>query len=133
MVFMEWTPELSVGVQEIDDQHKKLIEIVNRAHEVNLTEEKEKGGDILSELIEFVRVHFTTEEKYFEKCKYPGAEEHIAEHVKLTQKVLEFKTKYDAGECNCEEFLNFLKVWLVEHLKTMDQKYVENFRVCGLK
>ena len=133
MAFMQWTQNLSVGVKEIDEQHKKLIEIVNKAHEIDLNEDKEKGNEIFKELIEYVRVHFSTEEKYFEQCNYPGAEEHIAEHALLTEKVLKFKDEYDKGECDCEKFLNILKEWLENHLVKIDQLYVDNFKACGLK
>ena len=133
MAFINWTDDLSVGVKKIDEQHKKLIEIINKAHETNLVDDKKKGNEIFNELIEFIRVHFTTEEKYFEQCNYSGAEEHIAEHMKYTEKVLKFKTDYDAGSCNCGEFLDFLKEWLTNHLIKMDQLYVPTFKKCGLK
>ena len=70
MVFMNWDESLSVHVKKIDDQHKKLIHIINRAHDTNLLEDREEGDKILNELLEFTRVHFSTEEKYFEKCNY---------------------------------------------------------------
>lgn len=130
---MEWSDELSVKVKEIDEQHKELIEIINQAHKINMGEDKKKGNEILNKLIEFTRVHFTTEEKYFKKCKYPKSEEHIVEHVELIEKVLKFKRDYEIGKCNCEEFLGFLKDWLENHLKVMDMKYVDNFQKCGLK
>jgi len=128
---MEWAPELSVGVKEIDDQHKKLVEIINKANEISL--EKEKGSKVLNELIEFVRVHFGTEEKYFKQTNYLGSEEHILEHARLIEKVLEFKTKHEEGKCPCDEFLKFLKKWVENHLKIMDRKYVETFKEYGLK
>jgi len=133
MVFMEWSEELSVGVAIIDEQHKKLLDIVNMAHESDLNKDKEDGEKVFAELIEFARVHFTTEEDFFKKCKYSGAGEHIAEHVSLIEKLLMFKDKFDKGECDCHEFLEFLKVWLEDHLKVMDHKYVGSFHACGLK
>ncbi|MBT4165994.1 hemerythrin family protein [archaeon] len=133
MVFMKWSDELGVNVKEIDEQHKKLFEIINRAHEGAINKDKKEGNDVLNELIEFVRVHFSTEEKYFEKCNYSGAKEHIAEHLKLTEKVLKFKNDFDKGECDCSAFLDFLKSWIEEHLKVMDMKYVSEFKKCGLR
>jgi hemerythrin len=110
-----------------------LIEIINEAYDSNFGEDKEKSNEIFNELIEFVRVHFSTEEKYFEKCNYSGAEEHIAEHLKLIEKVLGFKSEFDKGECDCSVFLNFLKDWVEDHLKVMDQEYVSCFKECGLR
>lgn len=130
---MIWTKKFSVGVKKIDEQHKKLFDIINKAHDIDLEKDKEEGNKIFNELIEFVRVHFSTEEKYFEKCHYPEAEEHIAEHTEYIRKVLEFKSSYEKDTCNCEDVLNFLKKWLENHLKITDMKYVKNFHNCGLK
>ena len=133
MVFFKWTKDLELGFKKIDEQHKQFIGIINRAYEAKLDKDKKIGNEILNELIEFTRVHFTTEEKYFEKCNYSGAGEHIAEHIKLTEKVLRFKDNFDSGKCNCGEFLEFLKEWVEKHLKTMDKKYVETLKECGVK
>ena len=59
MTFIKWNKSLSVKVKEIDDQHKKLVELINQAYEFK---DSKKLGDILNELIEFTRVHFSTEE-----------------------------------------------------------------------
>ena len=133
MVFMRWTEELSVHVKKIDEQHQNLIDIINRAHDTDLAKNKDEGNKILDELIEFTRIHFSTEENYFEKCHYPDAEKHIEEHARYIQKVLNYKSKYESGDFDVEEFFNFLKEWLEHHLKVMDAGYVENFRECGLK
>ena len=134
MGFIEWTPDLSVHVKKIDDQHKKLFDIINQIYELSDFEKtKEKLDKVLNELIEYTRVHFSTEEKYFEKCNYPGTEEHIAEHMKLIEQVLDFKRRFDNDEDIISEFLDFIKSWLDDHLKTMDQKYVKNFEECGLE
>lgn len=130
---MKWDKSLSVGVQEIDKQHQKLIEIINRAYDTDLKRNKEVGEEILSDLIEFTRVHFTTEENYFKKCNYGGASEHIAEHMKYIEKILKFQDNFANGKCDCVELMEFLKAWLVNHLKVMDFKYIETFKRCGLK
>jgi len=131
MVFMEWDESLSVQVKEIDGQHKKLIGVINKAHEI--AGKREEFGEIFTELIEYVRIHFSTEEKYFEEFDYADKEEHVKEHLKLTEQVLDFKNKYDSGDCDCEGFLDFLKEWVGEHLKVTDQKYVKCFKEHGLK
>jgi len=130
---MKWTEDLSVGVKIIDDQHKKLIEIINVAYNSDLQKDFEKGEEVFRDLIEYTRVHFTTEKDFFEKCIYPGAEEHIVEHMALIEKLLEFKDKFDERSLDFHEFLEFLKTWLEDHLKVMDHKYVESFKTCGLK
>ena len=130
MVFIKWNKKLSVKVKERDDQHKKLVELINQAYEFK---DSKKLGDILNELIEFTRVHFSTEEKYFEKYNYPGTNEQMAEHANLIEKVLKFKDNLEAGQNIAEEFLIFLKEWLEIHLKKIDHKYIKFFQKVGLK
>jgi hemerythrin len=134
MKIIEWMQEMSVHVTEIDVQHKKLVAIVNAAFSIeNPNENRKEFEPILNDLIEFTRVHFSTEEKYFEKFNYAEKDEHIAEHLKLMDDVLKFKDGFDSGKCDCEPFLSFLRDWLAEHLLKMDQKYIECFKANGLE
>ncbi len=133
MAFVEWSDAVSVYVEEIDEQHKKLFEMINRAHEVDWDECLEDGQKLLNELIEFTRVHFTTEENYFERCGYPGAKVHIQDHVTHMLMLLELWKNCENKVCTPQAVLSFLKAWWDVHLVKMDHKYVENFRACGLK
>ncbi|MBS3087064.1 hemerythrin family protein [Candidatus Pacearchaeota archaeon] len=133
VVFIKWSESVSVHVEEIDNQHKKLLGLINWAHDIDWDKDKEKGNRILNELIEFARVHFTTEENYFAKCNYGGAEAHVAAHMGYIAKVLLLYRNFQNGTCSADDVLNFLKSWWEDHLIKMDHKYVENFRACGLK
>lgn len=133
MAFIEWTEGLSVGVKEIDDQHKKLFGMINEFNEIDLEKDRDGGARILSEFIGFVGMHFATEEDFFELCAYQGAKEHIEEHVGYTKKVLQFQRDYAGEVYDSVVFLEFLKEWWEGHLKTVDRKYVENFHACGLR
>lgn len=134
MAFIEWTEKLSVHVKKIDKQHQKLFGIINSAHEaIVINPKREKVERALNDLMEFVRVHFTTEESYFKKCYYEYEEEHVHEHVKYTRKTIEFKDRFDNKEDIAEEFLIFLKKWWENHVKVHDLRYVNNFKRCGLK
>lgn len=130
---LEWSKKLSVGVDEIDEQHKKLIILVNKVYLIeNPNDNRNEFECVLNELVEFTRIHFSTEEKYFEKFNYEGKDEHIQEHLKLIESVLKFKDKFDEGSCEYEKFLIFLNEWVVKHLVEMDQKYVKCFKENGL-
>jgi len=117
-----WDKKLSVGVNEIDKQHQKLIGIINSVYEKRDRQDKKISDDI-NNLVEFSRVHFSTEEKYFEKWNYPFTEEHNSEHEKMILKVLEFSDRFEKGETILEELAKFLKSWLEKHLKKHDFKY----------
>lgn len=120
--FIKWQEKFSVGVKEIDNQHKHFIRILNGVHN-KFEKGDEDLGDELNELIEYARIHFSTEEKYFAEWKYPGSDEHKVIHAQLILDVLKFGERFDKGEKVLKELTEFLKRWLELHLKVYDGKY----------
>ncbi|MBT3416916.1 hypothetical protein HN425_02505 [Candidatus Woesearchaeota archaeon] len=117
MNHLEWTEKLSVGIPVIDEQHKKLLEITNKA------EEKETLGT-LNELIEFVRVHFTTEEEILGEEGWPDLEEHQEIHKEITLDILGFMNSFEEKtESEKETFLDKFAGGLLNHLIVEDHKY----------
>jgi hemerythrin-like metal-binding protein len=120
--FVKWQKNFSVGIKEIDEQHKHFIKILNKVHS-KLNLKNEDVVDELNELIEYARIHFTTEEKYFDSWRYPYEDEHKIIHAQLTLDVLKFKEKFDGGQKVLKDLTDFLKDWFVHHLKVYDGKY----------
>ena len=86
--FITFTEQFSVGVGQIDEQHKKIMDYINQIHAAVKKErplEEIKG--ILGELAKFTVDHFATEEKYFDKFNYPDSDKHKAIHEKLLGQV----------------------------------------------
>ena len=130
----EWKEEYSVQVKEIDDQHKKLMELISRLFDsINKHSTKDELSVILNELTEYTGYHFSTEEKYFKEFNYENTEEHIKEHNDFVEKVVDFKKRYINNEIEVSfELIDFLEDWLLGHLIESDQKYVECFKSNGL-
>ena len=126
--FFKWKDEYSVGIQKIDDQHKKLVEIINdfyTAFTENKT--KEKMGDILNLLTDYTQYHFTTEEQYFIDSGYQETKEHVEEHEKFTKTVVGFVKDYQAGSSAVTyKLMSFLRNWLQNHILKEDKKYSEH-------
>lgn len=125
MEFIEWVESYSVNIKEIDDQHKKLIGIINRLHDAMKTgQSKNAISNALSDLIDYTDYHFRTEEELFQKYEYPDLVKHKEEHDDLTQKAIDLKTSFDEGRLmhNIEVIL-FLKDWLNTHILDTDKKY----------
>jgi hemerythrin len=123
---MTWNKQLSVGVQVLDDDHKKLVGMINELYDaVQAGRGKESLGKILDGLIEYVKTHFAREEQFFAQTNYPDTAAHKKEHDELTKQVLEVQKKYKAGANGTLslELMNFLKNWLVDHLQASDGKY----------
>ena len=134
---IKWEPKLSVKVKEIDEQHQNFISIMNRLGEmVNSHDLPEKMDQTLQELTEYAEKHFVTEEGYFDKFNYEGAEEHKEKHSELRSKIAGFiEKRSDPAKDVYEtylELLDFLADWLVDHLEDMDMKYVKCFNDHGL-
>ncbi|MEJ5285435.1 MAG: bacteriohemerythrin [Brevinematia bacterium] len=125
MSYIDWNENLSVGLTSFDEQHKKLVSIVNRLYDA-MKEGKGRDvlGEVFSELIEYTKFHFKSEEEVMLKYDFPGYKEHLDEHNKLTKEVMELKEKYDKGNIFITtEILAFLKDWLAHHILETDKKY----------
>lgn len=126
MPLMTWTPKLSVGVAVLDDDHKKLVGMVNELYDaMQAGHGKESLGPILDRLVDYTKVHFAREEKFFTQTGYPDAAPHKQQHDALTRQVLDVQRKYAAGATATVslEVMHFLRDWLINHIQGSDQKY----------
>ena len=128
MAFISWDSKLTVGVKIIDEQHKTLVELVNRLHDAMASGQgKMILGNILSELIGYTQSHFSTEEQLMHDHAYVYALGHEAEHRKLVKDVAEFKQKFDHGNATLSvAMLNFLCNWLQVHIQESDKRLGEH-------
>ena len=127
MALMEWSPAFSVKVKKFDDQHKKLVELVNQLHDaMKAGQGNAMLGVVLQQLISYTSSHFADEEKTMQAHGFPGLAAHKVEHEKLVAQVLDLQKKFQAGSAMLTlTVLNFLKDWLITHIKGVDQKYGE--------
>ncbi len=125
MALIEWSDKFSINILEVDNQHKKLVSMVNELYDAMKTGKgKDIMGNILSGLIQYVGTHFATEERFMSKYNYPGYLAHKAEHVKLSQKAVEIQKEFEKGvPVITVELMNFLKDWLQEHILGSDKKF----------
>lgn len=126
MPFAEWADEFSVGVGEIDRDHKRLLEIINELHDsVKSGEGREVLGKVLEELALYASYHFAHEEVLFLRADYPGYEAHQQQHRALTGTVREIYNDFQRGETETlpQQVLEFLKYWLNEHMLRSDRAF----------
>jgi hemerythrin len=135
MALIEWNESLSVNVVEIDEQHRKLVGMINHLNDaMRQGKGKESLGKIVNGLLAYAGIHFRTEEKYFEQFEYPDADRHRKEHLAFTQKAVAFKTDFEAGKLLLSmEVMRFLSDWLQNHIKAVDKKYGPFLNAKGLK
>jgi hemerythrin-like metal-binding protein len=125
MSFMEWSEKLVTGVKECDDQHKKLVSLINELYDaMKQGKGKEVIDKALDELVKYADYHFTTEETLMSKYGYPELAAHKREHEYFKNKIKEFLDKKAKGEVTLSvEVMSFLKDWLLKHLMETDKKY----------
>lgn len=135
-LFVEWTDSLSVGIQEIDEQHKVLINLINRLFDETIVNQSAIGvtEQVLQELVEYTMVHFAVEESLFRIFDYPEIEAHMRRHVDLKEQVLDLQKKIKKGETVVNsDLLMFLKKWLTNHILQEDKLYAPYLIKQGVK
>lgn len=125
MALVAWKEDYVVNVREIDDQHKKLVAMINELHDAMLAKKaKEVLGPLLSKLVAYCASHFATEEKLLKTHGYPEYDDHKEKHEKMTAKVLALQNDWKAGRVNLTlDVSKFLKDWLDKHILGTDKKY----------
>jgi len=131
---MPWNESFVNGVSEFDNQHKYLVELVNKLYKgMKLGHGNEDVGRTLDELIEYTASHFACEEKLMAENQYPDYDSHIKIHRDLVGKVVDFQKKFKSGEVTVSlDLLEFLKDWLIGHIKGVDRKYGPFFNGKGI-
>jgi hemerythrin len=135
MPLMTWNDKLSVGVTVIDQEHKKLVGMINELYDaVQSGHGKAALGKILDGLVDYTKTHFAHEEKFFADTGYPDSAAHKKQHDDLTKQVLDVQAKYKSGATGTlsVEVLNFLKNWLINHIQGSDKKYAPHLRAKGI-
>jgi len=132
---MEWTNELGVSVKEIDDQHKKLIALINKLHDaMRAGQGKQVLEGTLQELAAYTVYHFETEEKYMQQFNYTGYPKHKAAHTAFVKKVTDFQKDFADNRLGITlDLMNFLKDWVNNHIKETDKQYSALFNEKGLR
>jgi hemerythrin-like metal-binding protein len=121
---ISWSSSYSVGVSKMDQEHKRLIDIINRLYS-SMREGRGKDGIgmVLDELIDYTKTHFAHEEQLMLDARFEGYDDQKRAHEGLISQVLEVQNKFRTGTALSQEVMSFLKNWLVNHIQGQDKKY----------
>ncbi len=130
-----WDDTLSVGIEEIDQQHKILVKLINEMHEaIEHKEASTVAKPILDKLIQYTIIHFAVEEALMRIFHYPDYEEHKKHHEELTREVITLRKKVRTGEAHINfQLMHFLQGWLTHHILQEDMSYSEFFLERGIE
>jgi len=135
MPLMTWNEQMSVGVKVLDEDHKKLVAMINELHEgLKAGHGKDVLGKILDGLVSYTKFHFQREQQLFARTGYPEAEAHKKLHDDLTKQVLDVQSKFKSGAVTCLslDVMEFLKNWLTNHIQGTDKKYGPHLNSKGI-
>lgn len=124
--FIAWNDKLATGIEDVDNDHKKLMSLMNNLQTAVYYPTGEAfERQALKELVDYTKYHFEREERMMQENGYPDFEPHKRQHEQMIQKVGEFLAAYEKNrEDTIEDLTAFLKEWLFNHIAGTDQQYV---------
>ena len=126
---IQWTPAMSVGLQELDDDHKVLIDVINRLEtSTEAGAQPEVARSCLMSLRRYAEFHFAREEKVMTACDFPGIAVQKSEHHDFIEQVRKVTGRLDdnledSAQVANRELLDYLKSWLSHHILIEDMAY----------
>lgn len=129
---LQWRPQLAVGVEAIDEDHRQLIDLINQVQAIFA-----KGGTVgeltlaLEALYNYTQRHFAREEAVMKKSGFPELADHVQAHHELidrlnnlTEKVLlahsRSATARDLPKAEQQALMRLLRQWLISHVIQKD-------------
>ena len=125
MSYLKWSDKYSLNVAEIDEQHKKLVSLVNDMYDA-MQEGKGRDmiGTVIAEFVDYTDYHFKAEERLLRQNGYPEYDAHKVMHDNLSRKAHSIKEAFERGNTpTAIEVMLLLTNWLNIHILEEDRKY----------
>jgi len=116
---VKWTDALSIGIGAVDDDHRILIEMLNRCRQAD----EASFSTLLDQMVDFTVIHFKREEVVMAACDYPWIDNHHQVHQLLVAQTETMRERLDRGELSIDKLVDFLDVWLLDHTQGMDRAF----------
>lgn len=132
MAQLIWKEEYNLGIKSIDEQHQKLIDLIN---DLYLAKRSDAATELIEKvitgLIDYTEYHFIFEEKWFERINYENQEDHIKEHQVFRDKLKKYQKELNKNDTipvsMVQNLVSWLQEWLVDHILVTDRKYIGAF------
>ena len=124
MALLLWDESLHINIEEIDIQHENLFKIINDLHDrLHKSAEEEETRPVLNSLLEYIMVHYATEERWMKKYNYPDYELHREQHQQYVSKIKDFVSAYKAERTSlpAKDILISLAGWHSKHIVEYDK------------
>ena len=125
MDFFIWKENFNIGIDEIDQQHKSFLNILNDCY-LQLSGNKKSviTGDLIDKLKSYAAMHFRYEEKMMELCQYIEIEQQKKQHKYFESQIAELEASgSEKREKPLDTILLFLRDWFLKHILEDDTKF----------
>ncbi len=130
MAFIDWQDSYNTNIPIIDQDHRALVDLINRLHEIIETNQgRGMRARALQELDDYVALHFRREELLMKNYGYVGLDDQIISHQKFEARIKDVRQRFLAGDDSAVDgkLLEFLKDWLMNHILKSDMEYKSFF------
>ena len=128
MAFLIWQDDLNTGIEVIDTQHRRIVEMINHLHTMHAGTERMVVGEVIDELVDYTLSHFAFEEALMEDAGYTFSHAHKRVHEVFTKRVSEYRMRFSAGEDVTDELKHMLSRWLFNHIRSDDKAYADSVK-----
>lgn len=134
-MLLSWTPNMSVGVAVFDEDHRRIVDLVNELHDaIEAGHSSQALGVVIDKLLDYACTHCRREEALFDQTGYPEAAEHRKEHEALyaTAAGMKDRFQHDSSSRFALEVMNYMYGWLVHHIQGSDKLYAPHLNAAGI-
>ncbi|MBD7959274.1 bacteriohemerythrin [Comamonas avium] len=128
MAILNWVPALNIGIEEIDRQHRRIADYINRLYALRETPDRKLLGVVIAETVDYTLSHFAFEEAMIEEAGYMFSGPHKRVHELFIRRVTEIQQRFEAGEDVANELHGMLSRWLFNHIRNEDRGYVDTVK-----
>jgi len=123
--------ELTVGIAELDEQHRAFYAEVNRLHEAMRAHRLDHANEMAGYLADYVAKHFATEERLMIEAGYPGYREHVARHEEFRRDFQRWRARLSAQGASASmvvDLSSWITGWLRDHIRRVDSRMADFLR-----
>ncbi len=123
MSYWSWDSSLSIGVDVIDEQHRRIVDYINELDVAFRKKDREKISEVLTGLTDYTITHFMFEEDLMVKSGYPLSDSHMKVHESFTARINEYVEQHENGKNITRKLMAELRIWLTQHINRDDKDY----------
>ena len=118
----QWDPNFNIGIKEIDEQHQSLIILVNKLKANKENHNANNIVDLIKEVINYTKQHFSDEENHMAANNYDGLENHKKLHREFVNEIKRLLSESNQIDFTSELYFTLVN-WIIEHIKKEDYQY----------